>query len=261
MPELPEVETFKRYLDKTSLNQIIKNIKVVDNRVLSINELDLKKIIINNKFESSKRHGKYLLIYIGQKYLIMHFGMTGDLKYFNKKEHEPKYSKIIFQFNNDFNLAYISLRMFGKIDITDSIEEFVEKKNLGIDAYKMNFEEFKGALRSRTGIIKNLLLNQSFIAGIGNIYSDEILFRTKIHPNTKIDSLSESKTKELYTNIKDVLKIGIEKKGDLSTYPEYFIIPHRKKDDYCPICNSRIERIELSGRHGFYCPNCQKESI
>ncbi len=261
MPELPEVETFKRYLDKTSLNQTIKSIKVIDDRVLDIDGLSLKELVVNNKFESSTRLGKYLLVNIGKKYLIFHFGMTGDLEYYNNKDHEPKYSKVIFHFNNGFNLTYISLRMFGRLDIAESIEEFVEKKNLGTDAYKMNFEEFKRALKRRTGIIKNVLLNQSFIAGIGNIYSDEILFKTKVHPKTKIDSLSESKTKELFTNIKEVLKVGIDKKGDLSTFPEYFLIPHRKKDDYCPICNSGIERIELSGRHGFYCPNCQKESI
>jgi len=259
MPELPEVETFKRYLDKTSLNQIIKNITVIDHRVLNIDEESLEKLVINNKFESSIRYGKYLLINIGKKYLIMHFGMTGDLEYYNKKEDEPKYSKVIFHFNNDFNLAYISRRMFGRLDVADSVEEFIETRNLGPDAYKMSLEEFKQALKRRTGIVKTLLLNQSFVAGIGNIYSDEILFKTKIFPKTKIDSLDESKIKELYTNIKEVLQLGIDKKGDLSSYPDHFLIPHRKLDDFCPICNSGIERNEISGRHGFYCPNCQKE--
>ncbi len=258
MPELPEVETFKQYLDKTSLNQPIKNIKVIDNRILNIDELFLKKLLVNKKFESSTRHGKYLLIDIGQRYLIMHFGMTGDLEYYNKKDDEPKYSKVIFHFNNDFNLAYISRRMFGRLDIAESIEEFIEKKKLGPDAYKMSLDQFKGALRRRTGIAKTLLLNQSFVAGIGNIYSDEILFKTKLYPKTKIDSLNESKVKELYTQIKEVLQVGIDKKGDLSTYPDHYLIPHRNKDEYCPICNSRIERNEISGRHGFYCPNCQK---
>lgn len=259
MPELPEVETFKHYLDKTSLNQIIKDIKVIDNRILNIDEFHLKKFLTNKKFKSSNRHGKYLLINIGQGYLIMHFGMTGDLEYFNKKDDEPKFSKIIFHFNNDFNLAYISIRMFGRIDIAESIEEFIEKNKLGPDAFKMSFEQFKEALLRRSGVAKNLLLNQSFVAGIGNIYSDEILFRTKIHPKTKINSLNESKVKELFTNIKEVLQVGIEKKGDLNTYPDHFLIPHRIKDDHCPVCKYEIKRIEISGRHGFFCPNCQKE--
>ena len=259
MPELPEVETFKRYLDKTSLNQMVKTIKVIDNRVLNVDESYLKRSLVNNKFESSTRHGKYLLVNLGKRYLIMHFGMTGDLEYYNKKDVDPNFSKVIFSFNNGFNLAYTSRRMFGRLDIADSIEEFIEKKKLGPDAFKMSLEQFKGALKRRSAIIKNALLNQSFVAGIGNIYSDEILFKTKIYPKTRLDLLEESKISELFTNIKVVLQFGIDKQGDLSKYPNHFLIPHRKKEEHCPICDYEIERIEISGRHGFYCPNCQKE--
>ncbi|MFX0042350.1 MAG: Fpg/Nei family DNA glycosylase [Candidatus Hodarchaeota archaeon] len=258
MPELPEVETFKRYLDKTSLKQVIKEIKIIDIRVLSVDDSYLIKSVKDKQFESSTRHGKYLLVHLKPKYLVLHFGMTGELEYYNKKEDDPNYSKVIFQFENDFNLAYISRRMFGKIGIVDSIQEFITKKKLGLDAFKMSLEEFKEATERRTAILKNVLLNQSFVAGIGNIYSDEILFRTKLHPKTKINSLNEAKIKELYDNIKGVLKFGIVKQGDLSSYPNSFLIPHRKKDEHCPICNSEIERLELSGRHGYYCPSCQK---
>ncbi|MFX1572731.1 MAG: DNA-formamidopyrimidine glycosylase [Promethearchaeota archaeon] len=259
MPELPEVETFKRYLDKTSLKQVIKSIKVKDHRVLNVNIRDLTKALKNKQFESTTRHGKYLLVYLKPKYLIMHFGMTGDLEYYNKKEDEPKYSKVIYQFENGFNLAYISRRMFGRLDISESIEKFIEKKKLGPDAFNMSFEDFKKALKRRSAIIKNTLLNQSFISGIGNIYSDEILFESKINPLAKIDSLNENKIKELYDNIKKVLKFGIEKQGDLSTYPNRFLISHRQKEERCPICDNEIKRYDISGRHGFYCPHCQKE--
>ncbi len=260
MPELPEVETFKRYLNKTSLKQVIKEVKIIDTRVLNVDNSYLIKSVKDKQFESSTRHGKYVLVHLKPKYLVLHFGMTGDLEYYNKKEEDPKFSKVIFQFKNDFNLSYISRRMFVKLDIVDSIQEFIAKKKLGPDAFKMSLEEFKETTNRRTAILKNALLNQSFVAGIGNIYSDEILFRTKLHPKTKIDFLNESKIKELYYNIKGVLKFGIEKQGDLSVYPNSFLIPHRKKEEQCPICNTEIERFELSGRHGFYCPSCQKKS-
>jgi formamidopyrimidine-DNA glycosylase len=194
-----------------------------------------------------------------QGYLTFHFGMTGDLEYYNEQDEEPSYSKIIFQFDNNNNLAYISRRMFGKLDIADSIEDFVRRKKLGPDAYKMNFEEFKIALKRRTGIAKNVLLNQSFVAGIGNLYSDEVLFKSKLHPKVKLDSLNEAKIEELFSNIKEILKVGIEKEGDLSVYPNHFIIPHRKKEEHCPECSHEIEWIDLSGRRSFFCPNCQKE--
>jgi formamidopyrimidine-DNA glycosylase len=258
MPELPEVETFKRYLDKTSLKQTIKDIQVTDSRILKSEENDLVATLEGKRFESSIRHGKYLLVYIKPRYIVMHFGMSGDLKYYDNKNDPPKFSKVIFHFTNGFNLAYISIRMFGKVFIANSIEDFIENKKLGPDAYKMTFEEFQEAVQRRKAIAKNALLNQSFIAGVGNIYSDEILFRTKVHPKTNINTLSESKVKELYTNIKDVLEFGIKKKGDLGTYPNEFLIPHRKKEEKCPTCNSDITRFEISGRHGFFCPSCQK---
>ena len=260
MPELPEVETFKRYLDKTSLKQLIQDIQVIDNRILDSEEICLRKSLKGKRFESSIRHGKYLLVYLKPRYLVMHFGMSGDLEYYDTNEYTPKFSKVIFKFNNGFNLAYISIRMFGKVSLANSIEEFIENKKLGPDAYKMTFEDFQEAVQKRSAIAKIALLNQSFIAGIGNIYSDEILFRTKIHPKTNINSLSDSEVKELFVNIKEILEFGIKKRGDLSTYPNEFLIPHRKKEEKCPICNSDITRFEISGRHGFFCPSCQIES-
>ena len=258
MPELPEVETFKRYLDKTSLKQSINKVQILDERILDTEKDNLKKLLKGKQFESSTRHGKYLLVSLKPGFLILHFGMSGDLEYYDSKEEPPKFSKVIFHFNSGFNLAYISIRMFGKVSVANSIEEFIENKKLGPDAYKMTLEEFQKAVKRRKAIAKNALLNQSFIAGVGNIYSDEILFRSKIHPKTNINTLSEGKVKELFTNIKDVLGYGIKKKGDLSTYPIKFLIPHRKKEEKCPTCYSDITRFEISGRHGFYCPTCQK---
>ena len=260
MPELPEVETFKRYLDKTSLKQTIKNIQVMDKRILNTGEIDLKHFVKDKRFESSTRHGKYLLVHLKPGYVILHFGMSGDLKYYDAREEPPKFSKVIFRFNNGFNLAYISIRMFGKVSVANSIEEFIEHKKLGPDAYKMTLEEFQGAVRRRSAIAKNALLNQSFIAGIGNIYSDEILFRTRIHPRTNINLLSDSKVKELFANIKEVLEVGITNKGDFSTYPSDFLIPHRKKEEICPIWSSDFARFEISGRHVFFCQSCQSKS-
>jgi len=159
MPELPEVEIFKRYLDKTSLKQLIKYIQVTDNRILKTEESHLKDSLNGKRFESSIRHGKYLLVYLKPRYLVMHFGMSGDLEYYDNKNDPPKFSKVIFQFDNGFSLAYISIRMFGKVSVANSIEEFIENKKLGPDAYKMTFEDFQEAVQRRSAIAKNALLN------------------------------------------------------------------------------------------------------
>jgi formamidopyrimidine-DNA glycosylase len=189
----------------------------------------------------------------------MHFGMTGNLEYYYKSEEEPKYSKVLFEFNNNYILAFISTRMFGKLDITESITGYLQRKKLGPDALTMSYEDFIQSIKRRTTNSKTALMNQSIICGIGNIYSDEILFRTKINPLTRVNLLEDQQLNKLYTNIKDILDYGIEKKGILSSYSDKLLIPHRNQDDNCPVCNTQIKRYKILGRHGFYCPNCQKE--
>jgi formamidopyrimidine-DNA glycosylase len=256
-PELPEVETFKRYVDSYTLNQQIKQVIVRDRRILMVAEKEFKKSLLGKRFLSTKRHGKYLFIKVNSLFLILHFGMSGEVVYYDGLEEEPLHSRILFEFTNGNFLSYISQRMFGRGDLTKNIEDYISKKKLGPDAYDMDFEEFKRSLYKRTALAKSALMNQEIIAGIGNIYSDEILFQAKIHPKTKINKISDTKLRELFEIIKSILKVGIEKKGELTTYPDDFLIPHRKKEDKCPHCGVPIERYEISQRHGFFCPNCQ----
>jgi len=258
LPELPEVETFKRYLDSNALKQEIRAVIVRDNRVLKIPEQVFKKKVIKKSFLSTKRHGKYLFVNIDSSFLIFHFGMSGDVEYFDNIKNEPTHSRILFEFTNGKFLSYISQRMFGKVDMANSMEEFIQKKKLGPDAFDMDHEQFQAAIQRRTAIIKSALMDQQVIAGIGNIYSDEILFQAKIHPRTKINKLNPNEQELLFNVIKKVLKVGIDKKGELSTYPDDFLIPHRDIKDRCPRCQEPIERYSLSQRHGFFCPKCQK---
>jgi formamidopyrimidine-DNA glycosylase len=258
MPELAEVEIFKNYFDITSLDQKITKIIVTDIRILNTDEKPFKNEIIGKKFINSIRHGKYLFAKLNPHFLVFHFGMTGDLSYFQNEEELPPYSKVVFFFENDYALSYISQRMFGRLEITDSIEAFLKKKKLGPDALKMTFEEFQETLKKRSTIAKNALMNQSIIAGIGNIYSDEILFQSHIHPKARINEITDQNVKILFDKIKTVLTYGIKMEGVLEAYSSKYLIPHRKKDGSCPTCGSIIERYEFQGRHGFFCPKCQK---
>jgi formamidopyrimidine-DNA glycosylase len=257
MPELPEVEIFKRYFDSHALNQRIIECKVIDARILNTPEKEFKSTIMGKKFNSTIRHGKYLIVALNSIQLIMHFGMTGDLHYFNVNEPTPSYSKVLFFFDNGHVLSYISMRMFGKLEIAESMEKFLKLKKLGPDAYLMNREEFTKTIKRRSTIMKSALLDQGIFAGIGNIYSDEILWRSRIHPKRKINSLDEKELELLFKSIKDVLQYGIDHVGDLETYSIEMLIPHRDKNTTCPRCGTNIERYEISGRHGFFCPKCQ----
>lgn len=259
MPELPEVETFRRFLEKHALNQVIKKIDVRDDRILEMDERKFINALLEKKFISSQRHGKNLFVKYNSQYLFFHFGMSGDFDYFEHKDDEPKHSRVLFHFENGKYFSYISQRLFGTVNIIKNPKEFIKEKRLGPDALNMTFEEFQQAIERRSAMLKSALLNQSIFAGIGNIYSDEILFQSHLHPKQKINELDDDQLKTLFANIKKVLKYGIKKKGRLNRYSKDCLIPHRDKEGTCPSCQGNIERFSLSGRHGFYCPNCQEK--
>ncbi|MEF8848276.1 MAG: DNA-formamidopyrimidine glycosylase family protein, partial [Candidatus Thermoplasmatota archaeon] len=199
MPELPDVESFKKYLDSTSLNQKINEVKITRKRILEkISEEKLVNKLKKNKFFSSHRHGKYLFVKLKKHWLMLHFGMTGKLKYFKKPEEKPKHTRMLVKFSSGFNLAYDCQRLLGKISIIKDINQYLKQKNLGPDALDIDFSDFYSRYKDRRGKIKSGLMNQKIIAGIGNIYADEILFQTGIHPETKLNNINKAQLKIIY---------------------------------------------------------------
>ena len=190
MPELPEVEIFKRYLDATSLHQRIDDVDVRNTYILKeTSARELARGLKGRRFESSRRHGKHLFVRAdGELWLRLHFGMTGSLQYFKNDEQAPRYARVLFIFANNHRLAFDDQRQFGEIGLLNDIDEFLKEHALGPDALKIDLREFRKILGKRRGAVKSVLLNQRIIAGIGNIYADEILFRVRIHPATEMCS-------------------------------------------------------------------------
>ena len=260
MPELPDVEIFKRYLDATALHQKIVDIEVRANRMLKdILPKNFKDALKGKRFESTRRHGKYLFVELEKKHMLIHFGMTGRLKYFKKASDDPEYDQVLFRFADGYHLACISKRKLGKIGLIDSPDAFIEEKGLGPDALSIDLPELADILEKAKSFIKSLLMNQRRIAGIGNIYSDEILFRARLHPRKKSDRLKEPDVKRLDRAIETVLHTAIDRKAKPDDLPTSYLIPHRGKNGKCPRCGGDIKRIEVSGRNGWYCSRCQKK--
>lgn len=204
MPELPEVEMYKRYFELTSLNKSIKNVVVKSNQILeNISAEDLRKKLISKKFLCCQRYGKYLFTNVsGEFWIVLHFGMTGDLKYFENLADDSRHDRFLIGFENRYYLAFDCQRKFGRIAITSQVKDFVKRKKLGRDALKLDLQGFKELIRKRRGRAKYTLMNQHIIAGLGNLYSDEILFQSGVHPQAKIGELKESILEELLINIK-----------------------------------------------------------
>ncbi len=257
MPELPSVEIFKQYFDSTSLNQVIRSVKVRNPEILiNLTAEELKNRLINQKFKGSKRYGKYLFGRLKNNYfLILHFGMTGYLKY--DKGYRNPYTRLLLEFKNGNNLSFIDMRKFGKIGLIRDVEQFIREKKLGPDALEIDPETFIDKFKKRKGLIKPLLMNQNFIAGIGNLYADEILYQSCIHPLSKANKLSKNKLKQLYQEMIRVLNKAIEYQDKPFSLPSSFLLPHRHLEGKCPQ-GGTLEVIKVGGRTTYYCAKQQK---
>lgn len=259
MPELPDVEIYKRYVDGTSLHQQIEIVRVRSRRILKgISPSKLKSELQRHCFRSTIRHGKHLFVKTdNNQWLTLHFGMTGLLKYFKNEENSGPHDRLILTFKTGFHLAYVCPRLLGAIRLVASIKNFVNDNRLGPDALDIDFGHFKRILQHSRGATKSTLMNQKHIAGIGNIYSDEILFQSNIHPETKSSELNHEQIRKIYHNMKKVLRKAIEQQANPNNLPHSYLLPHREKGKHCPRCSHIIKTMKITGRTAYFCPNCQ----
>jgi len=261
MPELPDVEVFKRYVDATSLHQDIHEVEVEDTRILeNISASKLKSSLKGRRFDATSRHGKYLFVHLDDgQYLTMHFGMTGFPRYFKNRERKPDHDRVKVKFKNGYQLAYDNQRLLGTVKVIRDRKRFISVNRLGPDALAddFDFDAFQQCLKGRRGMIKSSLMNQEIIAGIGNVYSDEILFQAGVHPKTRVEKLDTSTLLSLFHAMKEVLRHSIEANAEPEKMPANFLLPQRHESGVCPNCDTPVEKIKVSGRSGYFCPSCQ----
>lgn len=261
MPELPDVEVFRRYVDSTCLYQPIERVRVMEERILEgATPKPFSRRITGQSFESTDRHGKHLFIHLsGGDVLAVHFGMTGWFNYYKSPQDQPQYTYFTFDFQNGYHLAYVIPRKLGSLELIESMEDFVDAKGLGPDVYKPSFGrgDFQNLLKGRRGMIKSTLMNQEIMAGVGNVYSDEILFQTREHPKRLVKDFSPDELEELYDGMQQVLETAIQYQANPEGFPDSWLIPRRSEGEKCPNCDGEIKRIKVAGRAGYFCPSCQ----
>ncbi|WP_373057316.1 Fpg/Nei family DNA glycosylase [Zunongwangia sp. H14] len=259
MPELPEVAYQKKYVDATALHKKIVKVETGVAKLFQSPQKDFKKALENQKFEETTQLGKYLFLKIssGQQ-LVLHFGMTGKMEYYQHDE-VPKHAQLTTIFDDDSRLSFVCPRKFGKIYMADGVEDFQKKHSLGNHALDIEEKEFLELLQEKKGSIKGALTDQHVIAGIGNLYADEMLYQCGIHPKSKTENLSEKDKKCLFKEMDKVLKRVIKSKTEDSRLPESYLTRHRKEGADCPNCKGKVKMIKVSGRSTYLCPNCQKE--
>lgn len=271
MPELPEVETVKETLKRRLLNRIIVDVDVYYNAIIARPSVkEFKKQIKNQKIIDIKRRGKWLLFELEDYYLLSHLRMEG--KYFIKEDNNvDKHQHVVFHLDNGLYLRYQDTRKFGRMYLLDKDKAFLEKplNELGLEPWDDNLtiNYLKEKLHNKTLPIKTTLLDQSIIAGIGNIYDDEILFLSKINPFTKANSLTDDDLDNIIKNTRITLEKAISLGGTtIRSYEssegvhgrfQNELLIHTK--EVCPNCKAQVTKVKIGGRGTYYCENCQKK--
>ncbi|MBD3318927.1 hypothetical protein GF342_03375 [Candidatus Woesearchaeota archaeon] len=249
MPELPEVEWFRRSLAHSILDKKIQKVTVRDEGILKdISKHSFITQVQGATFKHTKRHGKYLGLLFKKKVLVMHFGMSGSIT-----TKDTDQGKIIIEFRKK-KLTYKCPRTFGSVQLIDDWKEWIDKKELGPDALHITLKELRSALKNRTGMIKPIVMNQQVIAGLGTVYTDEVLFQMGVDPTESIEKIDK---KELHKTIRQVLKTATQHHGKREELTQNWLTPHRKPGKTCPRCNGTIRKKEVAGRSTYYCSKHQ----
>ena len=261
MPELPDVACFKSYLDATSLHRKVTGVERLNAALLrDVSPAAFRKALTGHRFESSLRHGKYLFVRLdGGKHLVMHFGMTGFLKSSKHGSETPDPTQAEFLLDDGYHLAYVCQRKLGHLTVVGEPQELIERHELGPDALDNALDAAAMAerLSQSRAAVKSALMNQKLLAGIGNIYSDEILFQTRLHPSTPASDLDKATLRKLHRNMRKVLNKAIERDAKPNQLPRTYLLPHRHEDGECPRCGHPLETLKVSGRTAWLCPHCQ----
>lgn len=259
MPELPDVEVYRRRFDAHALHRRVHTVVLRDRPLLagaSAEELDAA--VRAHRFTRSLRHGKYLFLGLdGGRWMSAHFGMSGALEYAATNEERVPYERLRLELEHDGRLSYTSRRRLGRIALIDDPQAFVAAKRLGPDALAITPDEFEQRLRGRRGSIKGALMDQSLLAGLGNVYSDEVLFQAGVHPRTPVAVLDGAARARLFRAMRQVLRSAIEADADPARFPPRFLAPHRQVGAACPRCGGTVNRVQLGGRSSYLCERCQ----
>ena len=272
MPELPEVETFRRGLEKLILGKKISNIEIRYPKMIKTDLNQFQKELPGQVIQSMGRRGKHLLFNLRDKVLISHLRMEGKYFYYPDEIPERKHAHILVHFEDGTTLVYEDVRKFGTMELLapELLDSYFISKKLGPEPTDQDFDlgRFKLALKKSKKSIKSHLLDQTLVAGLGNIYVDEVLWRAKVHPSRHSNTLTAAEVTAIHDQTIAVLSQAVEKGGStIRTYTNAFGEDGTMQDFHqvydkagqaCSRCGSTIEKIQLGGRGTYFCPKCQR---
>jgi formamidopyrimidine-DNA glycosylase len=262
LPELPEVETVVRSVRPHILGKKILAASLGSHRVTRADHEETRQALTGATVTDVRRRGKQILIDVDRGLLYVHLGMTGKLLW---NAPPTKYTRAQLHFEDGL-LLYDDTRMFGRVEFFTVVPDMLSR--VGPDALTVSFEDFYTRLKRHKGRIKAVLLNQAFLAGVGNIYADESLFAAGVHPRTATQRLSKARAQKLHAHLLEILEAAIQHRGssiadyvdstgERGSYQQLHNV-YGRKGESCPRCGTLIRRIVLAQRGTHFCPRCQK---
>ncbi len=271
MPEIAEVETVKNTLRNKILNKKIKKVKIIYPKIIETDLDEFKKVLEGNTFHDIKRIGKYLIFELDKHYLISHLRMEG--KYFLKNSNEEilKHEHLIFTFTDNTDMRYHDTRKFGRMALVlkDKLYDYEGIKKQGIEPIddKLSKEYLYDKFKNKSIPMKTLLLDQTIISGLGNIYADEVLFAAKVNPFKLGKDITLSECDRIKASSKKIILKAIEEGGTtIRSYTsslgvtgrfQQYLGVHKQEGKPCKICKTIIKKAKVNGRSTYYCEKCQ----
>lgn len=262
MPELPEVHTFQQYFNAAALQQKILKVDVHDDKIIrNTDGTTFAQKLAGRTIVDSFRQGKYLFADLDNGHsVLLHFGMTGDLKLYQEPEERPRFERFAFVFTDGNRLGFDDARKFARINYLEDRDAYIQEKGLGPDALLITEQEFLTALGKRKTTIKGLLLNQSALAGVGNLYADEICYRTRVHPASIVAQIPKRKRVEIYEKMHEVLHKAVEHAPYYKEYPEnWFWEEWRHEGHIAPDQKSKVRSAKIAGRTTYWAAPWQRK--
>lgn len=262
MPELPDLEVIRFFLEEHVLQKEIVDVQVPIPICIRTGKRQFIDGLMNRKFSLASRRGKFLLLNVDNLFLVINFMLAGRLRYSRRKAKLQKKIHFSIGFEDETELCYFDQKRMGKIYLTQDLNSIPEWRDLGPDILDISLEDFRNRIKRYHSSVKDLLRNQKFITGIGNAYSDEILFKAGIYPFRKRVELNKEEIEKLYSSAREILIEAINKLkkrvgGEIENEIRDFLRVHNKGGEPCPKCGNPIKDVTIDRRTTNYCKNCQ----
>lgn len=260
MPELPEVNTCQLYFNRTALRQRIEHVAVHDEKIIrNVSGETFAERLKNQTFTGSYRQGKYLFGELDNGHsVLLHLGMTGDIHYYSEAEDRPKHERFAVHFDNGFKLGFDDPRKFAKIRYLEDRDAYLQEIGLGEDALRISVDSFLAQTEGKKSTIKGFLLNQSYLAGVGNLYADEICYQTRIHPASRVHKLSEAQLRDVHQKMREILTFAVEHEAHYKQYPDNWLWQWREEGKSAPEGDGAVKKMKIAGRTTYFCEEWQR---